>query len=257
MRLLLTNDDGIFAPGISALALELSKYHDVTIVAPDTQRSGAGHSFTCTSPLCMYEVTLTGLEHVKAYSLSGTPVDCAKIGCHNLDIEIDAVVSGINHGSNLGSDVLYSGTVGGAMEGALLGKQAVAVSCYAHAPKDFSSATWAAKCAVDYIEQNPLKPGHILNVNAPDCSREELKGVKVAPLCLQEYDNKYAQYTAPSGAKYFFVPFGKLTKFGDDDHIDERYVREGYATVTPLGFDLGDHAHMKQMDISAFFSIGG
>ncbi len=254
MNLLLTNDDGVYAPGIRALALALKEEHSVTIVAPHIQRSGAGHSFTYATPLELKEVTLPGLEDISVFSLTGTPVDCTKLGLSNLGLTIDMVVSGINHGSNLGSDVLYSGTVGAAMEGALLGKQAIAVSNYALNPTDFSAACWAARQAVRYLSHSPLPLGRLLNVNAPDCSEADILGVKIAPLCLQEYEQVYTPFTPPSGKRFFFVPNGKLTQFGPEDDLDERWVQEGYVTITPLGFDLTDRDSLHKMDVAAFIN---
>lgn len=252
MRILLTNDDGVYAEGIRALALELRQEHEIAIAAPDSQRSGAGHSFTCTRPIEVRKVQLEGLEDVPAFAVSGTPVDCVKLGCNNLGLAVDMVVSGINHGSNLGTDVLYSGTVGAAMEGALLGFPSIAVSSYSLTPREFTAAAKAARWAVGYLLKNPLPRGFLLNVNTPDLPIGAIKGVRTAPLCLQEYNENYTLLEQEGDILRFSVPNGKLTQFGQADDYDERWVREGYAVFTPLWFDITAHAAMKTMDLSGF-----
>ncbi len=251
MNLLISNDDGVFSAGIRALAQELKSRHHVTVVAPESQKSGGSHAITCTQPVRVRKVTLPGLEDVEAYAADGTPADCVRLGCTSLDIVVDMVVSGINHGGNLGTDVLYSGTVGAAMEGAILGKPALATSCNNHFPNDFSAASRAALWAVDYLFQNPMPKGMLLNLNAPDIAAADVKGVKLARLCLQQYEYRHAQFTDPSGLRYFWTPFGKLTECDGLD-IDERWVREGYVTLTPIHYDIACYNYMKHMDVSGF-----
>lgn len=167
MRILLTNDDGVYAAGIRALAAALRGKHEVTIAAPSVQRSGASHSFTCSEfGLSAERVTLEGLEDVTAYAISGTPSDCAKLGMQLMGEWPDLVVSGINHGSNLGTDTLYSGTVGAAMEAAIYGVKAIAVSNYAFEPENFDMCIYGLERAMQLMEEhNELM---LLNVNAPD-----------------------------------------------------------------------------------------
>ncbi len=253
MNLLLSNDDGIYSAGIHALAMELKEEHQLYIVAPSMQMSGAGHSFTCSRPLRVREVTLPGLEGIPAFSVDGTPVDCVKMGSHNLGFSVDMVVSGINHGKNLGTDVLYSGTVGAAMEGALLGKPAIAVSNYSMSSQDFSAAARAARWAVSYLARSPLPCGTVLNINAPDCPADQVQGVKLAPLCVQQYEDTYAEFKAPRNARYFFLPDVNYTQFSDDGpDNDESWVRKGYVSLTQLLFDMTDYRLLESMDISAF-----
>lgn len=252
MNLLLSNDDGVFAAGIRALAEELHNHHHVTIVAPESQRSGASHSFTYAQPVRVRKVTLPELPDIDAYAVDGTPADCVRLGCTSLNIPVDLVVSGINHGANLGSDVLYSGTVGAAMEGALLGKPAIAVSCYSHNPIHFSAASRAALWTVDYVHRYPLPTGMILNLNAPDLPVPEVHGMRLCGLCLQQYEDIHAQFQDPSGMRYFWAPMGKLTECAPEEDTDERWVRDGYITLTPIHFDIACYSYMKNMDISDF-----
>ncbi len=252
MNLLISNDDGVFSAGIRALAQELKNHHHVTIAAPESQRSGGSHAITCAQPVRVRKVTLPGLEDVDAYAVDGTPADCVRLGCTSLGLDVDMVVSGINHGGNLGTDVLYSGTVGAAMEGALLGKLALATSCNNHNPNDFGAASHAALWAVDYLFKNPMPMGMLLNLNAPDIAAADVKGVKLAGLCLQQYDYEHAQFTDPSGLKYFWTPSGKLTECAEGEDTDERWVREGYVTLTPIHYDIACYAYMEKMDVSGF-----
>lgn len=253
MRILLANDDGVFADGIRALAIALRDRHELAIAAPDSQRSGAGHSFTCTQPLSARRVEVPGLAGIPTFAVSGTPVDCVKLGCNNLGLEVDMVVSGINHGSNLGTDVLYSGTVGAAMQGALLGLPAIAISNYAFEPQHLESAAWAARWAVEYLSAHPLPRGTLLNINAPDLPPEAIRGVRTATLCFQTYNEIYPPLPSEEeGLLRFDVPRGKLTETGPEDDHDERWVREGYITFTPLQFDLANHALLHTLDLSGF-----
>lgn len=251
MNLLLSNDDGVFSAGMHALVAELRAQHSVTVVAPESQRSGAGHGITCVQPVRVREVTLQDFPDVPAFAVDGTPADCVRLGCTSLGLNIDMVIAGINHGANLGSDVLYSGTVGAAMEGALLGKPAIAASCYNHRAVDFSAAARATLWAIDHIEKNPLPPGMMLNLNAPELPIHEIKGVKLAGLCLQTYGGDHAAYEDPHGMRFFWMPLeSKTTPCGDG--MDESYVREGYVTLTPIHYDIACYTYMKQMDVSDF-----
>ncbi len=252
MNLLLSNDDGIYAAGIRFLAQELKNHYNITIVAPESQKSGASHSLTCIKPVRVRQITLHELPDIPSYAVEGTPADCVRIGCTSLEIPVDFVVSGINHGANLGSDVLYSGTVGAAMEGALIGKPALAVSCYPIQPVDFSAASRAALWTIEYMRRNPLPQGMILNLNAPELPISEIKGLRLAGLELQKYEELHAQFEDPFGARYFWAPLGKITEPSKLDYTDERCVQEGYVTLTPIHYDIACYSYMESMDVSGF-----
>ena len=138
MRILIANDDGIYAAGIKAIAAEFSKKHQVMVVAPDHERSGASHSINLTSPLRIHKTELSGFDNIEAYRVNGTPVDCVIVGCNALNFKPDAIITGVNHGYNLGMDIHYSGTVSAAKEGALMGIPSMAVSMCNLTSKDFS-----------------------------------------------------------------------------------------------------------------------
>ena len=172
MRILIANDDGIYAAGIKAIAAEFSKKHQVMVVAPDHERSGASHSINLTSPLRIHKTELSGFDNIEAYRVNGTPVDCVIIGCNALNFKPDAIITGVNHGYNLGMDIHYSGTVSAAKEGALMGIPSMAVSMCNLTSKDFSvPARVAAELFDGFIASGSL----LYNENVPDLAYGELK----------------------------------------------------------------------------------
>ncbi len=253
MNILLSNDDGIFAEGLRALAEELRHFHKIVVVAPDSQRSGTSHACTYAEPVCVKKVQLPTMPDIPAFSTSGTPADCVRLGCTSLGFDVDLVVSGINHGANLGTHVLYSGTVGAAMEAVLGGKPAIAMSCYSWKPADFSAAARVALWAVSHVEQNPLPSGMLLNVNVPELPVAEIKGVRLTGLYRQAYEEKHVQFTDPLGHKtYFWMSPTDRPPIEDGTDIDERWVQNGYVTLTPIHYDITCYSYMSGMDVSDF-----
>lgn len=251
MNILLSNDDGVFSEGMRALAGALVKHGTVCVSAPDRERSAVSRSMTLFAPLRARRVTLSGLPDIPAYAVTGTPVDCVRLGIGNLFERPDVVVSGINHGGNLGTDALYSGTVAAAHEAALLGIQAVAVSCCGFHPVHFETAAVYAARAVSYVRAHPLPFGTLLNVNVPDLPAEEIRGLKIAPLCVEEYALAYVVREDPMGVPYYWAPRGRLTDVAGQD-VDARWISEGYAVLTPLTYDLTDRTSMAAMRESDF-----
>lgn len=249
MRLLLSNDDGVFSPGMLALAQVLSGEHELFVAAPDSERSCVSRGMTLFSPLRAQRVTLPGLADVPAYAISGTPVDCVRLALGNLMAAPDMVISGINIGGNLGTDVLYSGTVAAAAEASLLGYQAVAVSICSFRPEHLETAAHFAKKAVSYVQENPLPFGTVLNVNVPDREMDKLSGVMLAPAGVVQYTLPFIERADPSGMPYYWPPRGRST-CDNSLEVDERYALEGYVTVTPLTYDLTHHGLMRKMDVS-------
>ena len=240
MRILLTNDDGLFAPGIAALAMALQAEHELLVIAPDTERSGVGHSFTIYTPLRLREHSLWGMT---AYAFSGTPVDCVKFGIGNMGFEPELVVSGVNAGENLGTDVLYSGTVGAATEGVLCGLPAIAVSLCFGETMDYSPAAEAVK---RYIPRMG-KDLHFININVPNQPEGGVKGDKYTALSFQQYEMRYTKRMDPFNRAYYWVPLGKLTQHAPDDDTDERWIHEGYVTITPLSTDRTDYRRLRAL----------
>lgn len=246
MKLLLSNDDGISAEGIHALARALSEHHEVFVSAPATQQSAVSRAMTLFTPLRANPYPLPGLPGVPAYEVTGTPVDCVRLGLGNLFDKPDMVISGINLGQNLGTDVLYSGTVAAAHEAALLGYQAIAMSCLEFRPKHMDTSARIAVFMTDYLAAHPLPFGTLLNVNVPDLPMEELRGIQCAPICVEEYALPYIERLDPRGGKYYWSPRERITSVGTAD-IDEYWASRGYVTVTPLGYDLTCYSRMDSV----------
>ncbi len=245
MKILLTNDDGIFAPGLAAIYRQLVKLGDVTVAAPDTSRSGAGHSITYRHPLVTNKVDINGL--FTGYSVQGSPADCVKLACMQLhDDRIDLLVAGINNGANVGINVYYSGTIGAAMEGAFLGIPSVAMSLAVEAPGvpgDFEKA--AAHCAKILKNLMPVKNACVINVNIPQLSRGEPKGVRIVPQSSTGFNESYLEKTNEQGQIVF-----QLT---GDHHVvdgtptDTTSLEEGYITITALAPDMTDHKKTREL----------
>ena len=237
MRLLLTNDDGINAKGIYTLAKELEQNHEVIIIAPDNERSACGHSITLTRPLIVREVKLEGLKS-KAFSVDGTPADCVKIAINKLLSEkIDMVVSGINKGLNLGTDVLYSGTVSAAIEAAIYKIPSMAISM--DVTKDVETYEMAAKFAskiLNKAQENKIKNDIVLNVNIPLLQENEIKGIKVCKIGSRLYNNCYIETIGENNETHYEIK-GEVKDI-HEENSDTIYFKEGYVTVTPLHYDL-------------------
>lgn len=242
VQILITNDDGILAQGIRVLADVLREEHEVIIVAPNMERSGAGHSFTLTSPLRMEETAIPGLP-VPAYAVNGTPVDCVKLGYGNLGVRPDMIISGINHGANLGTDTFYSGTVAAAMEGGLLHLPAMAVSVCSITPTHFEPA---ARFAMSMIPQVMAQGQSVLNINVPDLPAEKIKGCRFTVCSRQEYENEYVERIDTRNHKYFWIPSHNTTPHTPDEDTDQRWTRDGYIAVVPLLRDLTDHNALQR-----------
>lgn len=237
MKILISNDDGITAPGIRALTTAFAGAgHEVVVVAPDSQRSAASHSMTLTGALIVKETHVPGAA--RAYAVSGTPVDCVKIGLSNLYPEAEAVISGVNHGYNAGSDVLYSGTVAAAMEGALNDRPAMAVSLAYSREDTYDLAAQTALAAFAWMEEYPLPPCTVLNVNYPQVDRA--LGLKAAPMKRTFYDDGYQAETGEDGQVRYTLR-GGISPFHEEGDDDFTWLGRGYATMTVLGFDMTDH----------------
>lgn len=248
MKLLLSNDDGIRAAGIRALFEELSKEHEVYLSAPATEQSAVSRAMTLYDPLRADAVSFPGLPEGRAYAVTGTPVDCVRLGLGNLfsDVAFDMVISGINIGPNVGSDTLYSGTVAAAHEAALLGYRSIAMSCCSFTPQHLETSAKIAARMVEYLAEHPLPFGTLLNVNVPDVPYAELRGIRAVPMCRQEYQLDFIECKDPKGRAYYWPPRHRTGVFGDES-CDEPQLRAGYVTVTPIGFDLTAHETLQHM----------
>lgn len=233
MKILISNDDGIFAPGIEALVQAFSQAgHEVLVCAPDSQRSAASHSLTIGKPLTVREVEFPGAA--KAYAIGGTPADCVKLGLTVLCPEAQAVVSGVNKGYNVGTDILYSGTVAAAMEGAICGRPALAIS-QMEKREDFSHAATLAVQMFQKLMDNPLEPLSVLNVNYPHC--DEIRGVLTAGMGQLHYRENYYP-TAHDGQAAYILRGEVRADIAQSDDYEK--LCQGYATVTVLHYDMTD-----------------
>lgn len=232
MRILVSNDDGYFAPGIAALAQALSEIGEVTVVAPERDRSGASNSLTLDRPLSLRRAA-NGFHFV-----NGTPTDCVHLAVTGmLDHLPDMVVSGVNHGANMGDDTLYSGTVAAATEGYLLGVPSIAVSLVSKGASDFSTAAWVARdLAVRFMNQ-PLRQPMLLNVNVPDLPYEALRGTRVTRLGKRHKAEPVIKSVTPRNETVYWVgAAGAAADAGEG--TDFHAVSEGLVSITPLQIDL-------------------
>jgi 5'-nucleotidase len=232
MKILVSNDDGYLATGILALTEALEKVADVVVVAPDRNRSAASNSLTLSLPL---RVTQVGPNR---YAVDGTPSDCIHLALTGfLDYEPDLVVSGINHGANLGDDVIYSGTVAAAMEGRFLGLPTIAVSLVGNKLVHFETAAIIASDLVRKIDRAPLSADVVLNLNVPDVALDQLRGIRATRLGFRHKSEPILKDKDPYGRPIYWVgPAGAGQDAGDG--TDFFAIEQGYASVTPLKVDL-------------------
>ena len=239
MNVLITNDDGIHACGIRALAEAVADIgHRVTVVAPDREKSACAHALTMDMPLTVKPVDGFGMP---AYAVAGTPADCVKIGmAHLLDKKADIVLSGINIGANLGSDIVYSGTVNAALEANMLGIPAVAFSQSLLRTQDEDSSAYfreAANLSVELMQGFAVEELKecIYNVNFPAAAGSAIRGIRFCEQGISAYDDTYEKRTDPFGREYFWIS-GHLMEdeYNEKHQTDIKWNREGYITITPL-----------------------
>ena len=247
MNILVANDDGIKAEGIRKLASTLGKEGDVYVFAPDRQRSASSHALTIGNNLTITREDFPGVK--EAYSVDGTPADCVKLGINDLHergIEIDIVYSGINHGGNLGSDTMYSGTVSAAAEGAFLGKPAVAVSVASHEPEHFDAACSFAERILPFAmkAENQRK---VISINTPDLPEKEIKGVTAATLGVMQYEESFNVVEKNQNSvtyRYSGKPMDSPDWNGDTDAL---LVKKGYAVISMIKYDLNDYQGLEEI----------
>jgi 5'-nucleotidase len=257
MKLLISNDDGIFALGIKALADTLAiAGHEVIVVCPDRERSATGHGLTLHDPIRAEQVV--GIFHpsIKAWSCSGTPADCVKLALGALlDSFPDFVLSGINHGANLGTDVLYSGTVSAAMEGTIEGIPSIAFSLTSFTNQDFTAAAEFARTLMAHFEGEPLVAPMLLNINIPAVTAGEIAGVKITRQGIRRYFDSFQKRVDPRGKTYYWLAGEVLQDVEQPDHLhlppeietDVQAIKRNYITIVPLQFNLTDPAGVNSL----------
>lgn len=241
MRILISNDDGVQAPGITHLARALSGIAEITVVAPDRDRSGASNSLTLDVPL------RASVREGGFISVEGTPTDCVHLAITGLlDHEPDMVVAGINAGANLGDDVLYSGTVAAATEGRFLGLPAIAISLVSSGAVHYDTAARVAMHLVERLRMDPLPADTILNVNVPDRSWEELAGFQATRLGHRHKSAPVVRSTDPRGRPIYWVgPPGEGQDAGPG--TDFHAVATGHVSITPLQVDMTRYAALEKV----------
>lgn len=246
--ILVTNDDGINAPGIRALISVMNTLGDVVVVAPDSPQSGMGHAITLDSTLYVEKVTVSDGPQTE-YSCSGTPADCVKLAIREkLDRKPDLCVSGINHGSNSSINVIYSGTMSAAIEAGIEGIPAIGFSLLDYA---WSANFEATKSFVKTITENVLKHGLpngiVLNVNIPNLSKEKIKGIKICRQAKANWVEEFDKRKTPQGRDYYWLT-GKFVNLDGGEDTDEWALEQGYVSVVPIQFDLTAHHYIQNLN---------
>ena len=245
-KILLTNDDGINAPGISALFKSIEPMGDITVVAPDTERSAVGHAITLSDPLRVEKVNKRGKFF--GYAVSGTPADCVKIAVWALlEEKPDIVISGINYGNNTGISIIYSGTVSAATEGMILEIPSIAISLAAYKKPDFSYAAKFAKKLIKVVLKKGLPVGTLLNVNVPNVPESEIKGVKITRQGKAVYREFFDQRKDPWGRSYYWMA-GEKIRIKEDDSVDDSALDNNMVSITPIQFDLTDYSNLELIE---------
>jgi 5'-nucleotidase len=245
MRILLTNDDGILAEGLIALYEELNGDFDLSVIAPETEMSAVGHAITLSNPLRVRRFKRNGTFF--GYGVSGTPADCVKIAIQEiLQQTPDMIISGINMGSNVGINLLYSGTVSAATEGAFLGIPSVAISLNTKNDPDFSFPAKFSRQIIRFVTQNGLRKGTALNVNIPAMPAHKIKGISFTTQDLVRQRDTYEKRSDPRGNSYYWL--ASETPVEDSiPNTDLKALQENRITITPISFDLTDLKEVKRL----------
>jgi 5'-nucleotidase len=243
--ILLTNDDGIFAPGLYALYESLSAIAEVAVVAPDSEKSAVGHAITITDPLRVMPFEKFGKFF--GHAVHGTPADCVKIAYFALlDRKPDMVVSGINYGSNTGINIIYSGTVSAATEGTILGIPSFAISLTTFKDADFTYAAKFAAQLVPLVLANGLPKGTFLNVNVPNVPESQIRGVAVTRMGMAIYDDKYDKRVDPRNRVYYWLTGSKLED-DEGEEVDDGAIARNLVSITPIHYDLTNHQVVEDL----------
>ncbi len=244
MRILITNDDGIHAPGLFSIANHLQKIAEITVVAPERQQSATSHSITLHKPLHVNSVKWG--NSITAYQVNGTPADCVKIALGVLcEISPDIVISGINSGANLGSDIIYSGTASAAAEAALQGKPAIACSL-TRPPYDFTASVEFVEKIISTVMKEGIPTQTYLNVNIPPGTIDEIRGIRVTQTGVRTYRNLYEKRMDPIGRIYYWQA-GELVDTENAPDTDIAAVKDGFVSVTPIQFHFTNPLHLATL----------
>lgn len=245
MNILITNDDGIHAPGIFAIKKALEMIADVLVVAPDTERSAVGHAITLSDPLRVSEIHKE--NSFFGYAVNGTPADCVKLGLRCLsEKSIDVVVSGINMGPNTATNIIYSGTVSAAAEAVIMGVPGLAVSLTSFDTPEFEYSCSLARQLVKKIVENGLPEGTLLNVNVPPLKPDEIEGIVITRQGKGRYEELFDKRIDPNNRTYYWMT-GKRMNLDHEDDVDDVVVRQKKVSITPVRYDLTDTDMLQKL----------
>ncbi len=247
--ILITNDDGITAPGIRALISVMNEIGDVLVVAPDSPQSAKGHAITISETLYCDKITIDADAPQEEYSCSGTPVDCVKMATHEiLKRKPDLCVSGVNHGSNAAINVIYSGTMSAAVEAGIEGIPAIGFSLLDYSMQaNFEPCKKYIKEIVEQVLANGLQKGVVLNVNIPKLEASEIKGVKICRQANAHWEEEFDKRVSPMGREYYWLT-GKFVNEDKGEDTDEWALSQGYVSVVPTQFDLTAHHYIQELN---------
>jgi 5'-nucleotidase len=245
LNILITNDDGIHAPGLFQVKQSLAGVGDVLVVAPDTERSAVGHAITVSDPLRVYAVEKE--NRFFGYAVNGTPADCVKLGVKCLmDRKTDLVVSGINLGPNTGTNIIYSGTVSAAAEAVIMGIPGLALSIASFNKHEYEFASLLAAELVRKIFANGLRPGTLLNVNIPAVKPGEIKGIVITRQGQARYEEFFDKRVDPTNRVYYWLA-GKRLDLDKDQDLDDVVVQQNKVSITPIRYELTDTVMLQEL----------
>tara|TARA_Y100001970_G_C14094297_1_gene781750 strand:- start:79 stop:831 length:753 start_codon:yes stop_codon:yes gene_type:complete len=246
LKILITNDDGIYSSGIFALWNVAKEFGDVYVIAPISEKSAVSHGITISKPIYVKEIKRE--DGFKGFAVSGTPADCVKIGIKSLlPFKPDLILSGINIGSNLGNNIIYSGTVAAAIEGATLNIPSIAISIDSFKPRNFSTSKIVLRKIINFIKNNNMPPGTILNVNIPDCEPSDLKGYKITVQGNQYFNDNFDKRIDPKGRDYYWMT-GKIIDNDKELRYDGFSVSNRYASITPIHFKITNTSFLDELE---------
>ncbi|MCM8817908.1 MAG: 5'/3'-nucleotidase SurE [Candidatus Omnitrophica bacterium] len=252
MKILLTNDDGIFSDGLKCLYNQLKNIGKIYVIVPEIEKSATSHSINLFSPIRIKKIEINGIS---SFIVNGTPVDCVKIGIKKIIKEkIDMVVSGINPGPNLGMDILYSGTVSAASEGAILGIPSISVSIADYKNFKFDSASIITVKIIEKLKKVKFPKDTILNINIPNKNLEEIKGIKITFQSESRFSEEYEKRIDPRGNIYFWLK-GTFKEKTKDKGSDVEAIKNGYVSITPIHLKLTDYSFFKKLKKIKFEKI--
>ncbi len=246
MKILVTNDDGIYSSGIFALWDVAKEFGDVNVIAPINEKSAVSHGITISKPISVKKIERE--DGFKGLAVSGTPADCVKIGIKSLlSFSPDLILSGINIGSNLGNNIIYSGTVAAAIEGATLNIPSIAISIDSFKPRNFSTSKIVVRKIINFIKNNNMPSGTILNINVPDCEPNDLKGYKITVQGNQYFNDNFEKRTDPRGRDYYWMT-GQIIDNDKELRYDGFAVSNGYASITPIHFMITNTSFFDELE---------